>query len=123
MSFYGILALAALTLHLLWIGWVLLGWLVTRNRPWLRGFHLASLVYAILIETLGFPCPLTFAEQFFRRRAGLQSYEGSFLLHYLESLIYPDVPPALLTGVAVALCAALLALYALRFRRRHQAGW
>ncbi|MDA2913943.1 DUF2784 domain-containing protein [Acidobacteriia bacterium AH_259_A11_L15] len=123
MSFYGILALAALTLHLLWIGWVLLGWLVTRNRPWLRGFHLASLVYAILIETLGFPCPLTFAEQFFRRRAGLQSYEGSFLLHYLESLIYPDVSPALLTGVAVALCAALLALYALRFRRRHQAGW
>ncbi|MFQ5723235.1 MAG: DUF2784 domain-containing protein [Terriglobia bacterium] len=123
MNVYYILALAALTLHLLWIGWVLLGWLVTRHRPWLRGFHLASLVYAILIETVGFPCPLTYAEQFFRRRAGLTSYEGSFLLHYLESLIYPDVSPALLTTVAVALCAAILALYALRFRRRHTTGW
>ncbi|MFQ5737729.1 MAG: hypothetical protein ACE5JX_01855 [Acidobacteriota bacterium] len=50
MNVYRVLAVAALTLHLAWILWVILGWLVTHNRPWLRWFHILSLVYGILIE-------------------------------------------------------------------------
>ena len=93
MNVYQALAVAALTLHLVWILWVILGWLVTRNRPWLRWFHLLSLVYSILIEILLWPCPLTFAEQWFQVRAGVQSYQESFLLHYLEALVYRGADP------------------------------
>ena len=39
---------AVLFLHLLWCGWVLLGWTVTRCRPLLRTLHIASLIYAIV---------------------------------------------------------------------------
>src|SRR6516162_11296415 len=58
-----ILAEAVLSLHLLWCGWVLLGWTVTRCRPLLRTLHIASLIYAIVIELVPWlPCPLTMAE-------------------------------------------------------------
>ncbi len=123
MNVYQALAVAALTLHLVWILWVILGWLVTRNRPWLRWFHLLSLVYSVLIEILLWPCPLTFAEQWFQARAGVQPYQESFLLHYLEVLVYPAVSQTLLTWCAVSVCLFILGLYGVRFRRRRIAGW
>jgi hypothetical protein len=112
-----------LALHLAWILWVLLGWLVTRNRPWLRWFHIGSLGYAILIEIFLWPCPLTLAENFFLRRAGLQPYRESFLIHYLEAVIYPDLPQAVISWTAVALCLAIFGVHVLRFRQRHRTRW
>ena len=54
---------AVLFLHLLWCVWVLLGWTVTRRRPVLRTVHIASLLYAIVVESVPWiPCPLTVAE-------------------------------------------------------------
>lgn len=123
MNVYHALAVAALALHLAWIGWVILGWLVTRNRPWLRWSHLLSVAYSIFIEIFLWPCPLTFAEQWFHARAGVQSYQESFMIHYLEAVIYPNVSQMLLTWCAVAVCLAILGLYALRFSRRRIAGW
>jgi hypothetical protein len=64
-NLYQGLAGLALVLHLLWILWVILGCLLTLNRPLLRWFHILSLIYGILIETLPWPCPLTIAEQWF----------------------------------------------------------
>ncbi len=53
---------AVLFLHLFWSAWVLLGWLVTRCRPLLRTLHIASLIYAIVIELVPrLLCPLTVA--------------------------------------------------------------
>jgi hypothetical protein len=122
MSFNLALAVAALVLHLAWIFWVILGWLVTRNRPWLRWLHLGSLAYAIGIEIFLWPCPLTYAENYFKRRAGLDPYSEPFLIHYLEAVIYPDLNQTLITGVAVAVCLGILGLYAWRFHHRHTAG-
>ena len=123
MNIYAALAVATLALHLLWILWVLLGWVFTRYRPWLRWLHIGSLTYAIGIEVFLWPCPLTYAENFFLRRSGRQPYAESFLIHYLEAVIYPDIPQWLITLVGVTLCVAIFAIYALRFRRRHPTGW
>jgi len=120
---YRVLAVGALALHLVWILWVIFGWLVTRNRPWLRWFHIGSLVYGILLEVFVWLCPLTYAEQWLLRRAGLRSYRESFLGYYLEALVYPKVSQTLLTWCAVAVCLFILGLYGLRFRRRRVAGW
>ena len=123
MTVYHGLAVAALALHLVWILWVILGWLVTRNRPWLRWFHLLSVVYGILIEIFFWPCPLTYLEQWFRSRAGIESYQEDFLIHYLEALVYPDISPILLTWIAVPACLFILGVYVVRFQRRGVAGW
>ena len=123
MKVYTGLAATALALHLLWIVWVVLGWLVTRDRPWLFRFHILSLVYSIVIEIGPWPCPLTLAEQWFLSRAGIASYREPFLIHYLEALVYPNVTPGLLTACAVGVCLAIRSFYGWRFRRRGIAGW
>src|SRR5438128_8169757 len=48
-----------------------------------------------LVEILPWTCPLTWAENFLETRAGIAPYQGGFLLHYLDALVYPNIPPGL----------------------------
>ena len=109
------LATLVLIIHLAWIIWVVFGALCTRGRPLLASFHVLSLGWGIIVEVSPWPCPLTLAEQFFEHRAGINPYEGGFLLHELDRLVYPAIPDALLTGVGVAICALNFTVYL----RRH----
>ncbi len=123
MNFYRLVAIAALATHLAWLVWVVLGWLSTRGRSLLRALHIASVVYGALIEIFAWPCPLTLVEQWAEQRAGFRPYRQTFLEHYLEAIVYPDVPPWLLTWCGVGVCAAILGIYVWRFRHRERAGW
>jgi hypothetical protein len=120
------LAAIVLILHLLWILWVMTGVLFTRGRPWLTGFHLASLVWGIIVETGPWPCPLTMLEGYLETHAGMETYSGSFIVHYLDKLIYPNMPVPVIIWFAVAVCGANLLVYALRLTRalrtRHTAA-
>jgi len=108
-----------LVVHLVWCLWVLLGWTLTRGRPVLRTLHIASLVYAIFIESVPWPpCPLTVAENWLEARAGIVPARGPFLVHILDATIYPNVPAWLVVGGAVLICAAILTIYVRRYRRR-----
>jgi len=109
---YSALATAVLLLHALFILWVIFGALLVRSRPILRWLHIASLVWGILTELLPWPCPLTLLENYLEARAGVEPYQGGFLLHYLDRLVYPDISPTVLTVAGVFVCALNLALYA-----------
>jgi Protein of Unknown function (DUF2784) len=114
------LALAAvmLTLHLGWILWVIFGAVWTRGRRLLTALHVGSLVWGSVVEIGPWPCPLTLVEQFFETKAGISTYQGGFLVHYLDLVVYPDLPGWLLTAAGVTVCAGNLAIYALRLLRR-----
>jgi Protein of Unknown function (DUF2784) len=118
-NFCSALGTAVLFLHGLFIFWVIFGALLVRSRPILRGLHIASLVWGILTELLPWPCPLTLLENWLEARAGVEPYEGGFLLHYLDRLIYPDVSPTVLTVAGVFVCALNLALYARQIWSAH----
>jgi hypothetical protein len=90
-SLYSSFATLVLFLHALFIVWVVFGAWVTRSRPVLRWLHVCSLVWGILTELLPWPCPLTLPENWLEARAGVQPYQGGFLLHYLDKLVYPDI--------------------------------
>lgn len=115
-------AILVMTLHLTWILWVILGAFWTMGRRWWTAFHIASLVWGILVEIGPWPCPLTMAEDFFQRRAGLVPDHGSFLLHCISSLVYPNVSVTLLTIGGVAVCAANLGIYGWRAFRNVRRG-
>jgi hypothetical protein len=117
MKLFAVLASVVLLFHLGWIVWILLGWLATRTRPWLRWLHVGSVVWAIVVEAGPWPCPLTIFEQWLEGRAGSGGYQGSFIVHYLEAFVYPDVPQWLLTWFGPAVCVAILAIHAKRFWR------
>jgi hypothetical protein len=119
---YSVLAGVVLTLHLLFILWIAFGAIVTRRRVVLRWLHLGSLVWGILIDILPWTCPLTWAENWLETQAGIAPYQGGFLLHYLDALVYPDIPPGLLTAFGVAVCVVNLGIYAVRFHRRQRLG-
>ena len=113
-SLYSGLASFVLVLHALFILWVVFGAFLAWSRPVLRWLHIASLVWGILTGALYWPCPLTFAENALEQRAGIQPYQGGFLLHYLDKLIYPDISPSVLTIAALIVCALNLGFYTWR---------
>jgi hypothetical protein len=110
-------AILILLIHLIWIALVIFGALWTRGRPVWTALHILSLLWGIAVEAGPWPCPLTLAEQYCETRAGLAAYHGSFLLHTLDALVYPNLPDWLVTVAGVAVCVLNLAIYAWRFRR------
>ena len=117
MNLYSVLATVVLATHLAWVTWVIGGWLLARNRRMLRWLHLASLAYSVFIEIAPLPCPLTLLENYLESRAGITPYRGPFLVHYLDAVVYPNVPEVLLVSIAVAVCGANLYLHARRILR------
>jgi len=115
---YAGLAAAVLLVHLGWIGWILLGWVVTRGRPVLAVLHIASLVWGIAVELGPWPCPLTLLEQWLEARSGTGGYRGGFLVHYLDRLVYPDLPDAVIGWAGAGACILILAVYGRRAVRR-----
>jgi hypothetical protein len=114
---YAALATAVLFLHALFILWVVAGSLVTKGRPVLSWLHIGSLLWGVFAEVLPGSCPLTILENWLESRAGVQPYQGGFLLHYLDVLVYPNVSGTLLMVVGVGVCILNLAVYVRRFWR------
>lgn len=108
-------ATAILSAHLLWILAVIVGAAFTRGRRVWSTLHILSLIWGIVVEVGPWPCPLTLAEQYFEARAGIQAYQGSFLLHYVDKLVYPDLPWWVIGTVGATVCAANLGIYLRRF--------
>jgi hypothetical protein len=110
-AFYSALAVCVLFLHALFILWVVFGALLTRSRPILRWMHIISLVWGILTELLPWPCPLTVFENRLEGKAGVEPYQGGFILHYLDKLVYPDISATVLIVAGVIICTLNLAFY------------
>ena len=117
------IAILILLVHLAWIVLVIFGALWTRGRPAWSALHILALLWGIAVEAGPWPCPLTLAEQWCESRAGITPYTQPFLVHYLESTIYPDVPLAVLIPIAVVLCVFLLGIYVRRYLRRSGPNW
>lgn len=111
------LAGLVLAIHLAWILFVILGALWTRGRPVWTGIHIAALVWGILAEVGPWSCPLTTLEQVLESKAGMPSYAGDCLVHYLDSIVYPHIPVAVIIGFGVGVCALNLLVYAVRLAR------
>jgi hypothetical protein len=62
-------------------------------------------------------------ENWLEGRAGVEPYQGGFLLHYLDKLVYPNISVNVLTTAAVIVCVSNLAFYARQLwigRRAHR---
>jgi len=108
---HSLLADGVLLLHLIFILFVIFGGLALFWRRWLIWLHLPVVVWAVLIELIGWTCPLTPLENRLRVAAGEMGYEAGFIEHYVAPLIYPgeitrDV--AIVLGIAVLLWNLLL---------------
>jgi hypothetical protein len=63
------------------------------NHWWLRLAHLAAIVTVAAEAWLGIVCPLTTLELALRERAGQGgAYAGGFIEHWVQRLLYYDLP-------------------------------
>jgi hypothetical protein len=108
------IAVLILAIHLCWLALVIFGALWTRGRPAWSGLHILALVLGIIVEVGPWPCPLTLAEQHFETPIGTHAYQGGFLLHYLDAVVYPDLPAWIVATAGVAVCTLNLGIYARR---------
>lgn len=115
------LAELIVVLHLLFIVFALFGGLLVMKWPRLVWLHIPIVVWGALTEFLGLICPLTPLEIWLRKQAGTDPYEGGFISHYLEPLIYP---PGLTPGMQWLLGGGLvifnILIYAWVYSRGHQ---
>lgn len=97
-----ILADALLIFHTLLVAFVIFGlvaifighfrnWRWVRNL-WFRLSHLVVIGVVVLQSWLGVLCPLTEWEMALRRSAGQTGYDGSFIQHWLQSILYYSAP-------------------------------
>ena len=77
------------------------------NTWWLRLTHLAAIGVVVAESWLGIVCPLTTFEVWLRAQAGVSTYAGSFIGHWLQRLLYYDAP-AWVFGLAYSLFALLV---------------
>lgn len=86
---YRIAADLLVILHLAFILFVIIGGLsVLRDRRWAL-LHIPAVIWGLVIEIMGWICPLTPLENRLRRMGGEQAYSGDFIDHYLIPVIYP----------------------------------
>lgn len=104
---YRVLADAVLALHFAFIAFALLGGLLVARWPRLAWVHLPAAAWAAGIAFFGGICPLTPLENRLRAAGGETGFEGGFIEHQLEALIYPDW---LTREIQVALGAVVLAV-------------
>ncbi|MEM2983019.1 MAG: DUF2784 domain-containing protein [Candidatus Bathyarchaeia archaeon] len=89
-----------------------LKWPITRHLTF-RTFHLIGFLIVVGFELAGLLCPLTYLEIWLRNKQDPESaYFGSFIAHYIEKIIYWEVPMELilLPTCAIAILTLLIFL-------------
>jgi len=89
-NWYAIAADIIVILHFAFVVFVLLGGVLLlwwRKLVWI---HLPAVIWGIMIEFTGWICPLTPYENKFRQQAGLEMYDGDFVMRYIMPVLYPE---------------------------------
>ena len=87
---YQLLADIVLLIHAAFIVFACAGGLLVLRWRLVMWLHLPAVVWVILLELLGWICPLTPLENKYRSRAGQAGYETGFVEHYIAPLVYPE---------------------------------
>lgn len=89
---YKILADITVLIHFLWIVFLFLGGLWGRRNRFIKIFHLSGLAFALVIQLFDWFCPLTHLEVWLRTKHHPDlAYAGSFIIHYLERIVYLEI--------------------------------
>lgn len=118
---FQVLADAVLTLHVALVLFVVGGLVVVVvgnllqwqwvNRRWFRLAHLATIAVVAAEAWLGFVCPLTTLEMWLRSKAKTATYDGSFIEHWLQALLFWEAAPWVFTTAYTAFALAVAAVW------------
>ena len=113
-----------MVIHLAWIIFILWGFVLTIwgffnpkfFELWLfRTVHLLGILFVVTLEILGKYCPLTLWENALRSHYNPETdYPGSFIIKYIEQMIYPDVSPLVVIIPTILVATFTLVAFVLK---------
>ncbi len=116
---YQLLADTLLTLHVALVLFVVGGLVVIVAGNFLkwrwvnllafRLIHLATITVVAAEAWLGFVCPLTTLEMWLRSKTTAATYQGSFIEHWLQALLFWDLPAWVFTTAYSTFALAVVA--------------
>lgn len=122
------LADAVLLTHAAFVGFVVVGFILTlaglwRGWAWVRnarfrGLHLAAILYVVVQSWLGVECPLTTLESSLRIRGGEAAYRESFIQDWVYRVLYYEAGAWVFVAVYTLFGAAVLITWWLAGPRR-----
>jgi hypothetical protein len=108
-----LLADIVVVVHLLWILFLVFGFIFALRQSKIAYVHLGGLIFALALNVMGWYCPLTHLENALIALHDVRStYSTSFIVRYAEKLIYPDIPESYLRGGEILLTIVYLLVYA-----------
>ncbi|HVX16282.1 MAG TPA: DUF2784 domain-containing protein [Pirellulales bacterium] len=128
---YSLLADFVVAIHLLYVGFILVGqvailvggwrrWSWVRNR-WFRWTHLVAIGIVAFEALAGIVCPLTVWEDELRRLAGEDPSEGTFIGRAVHAVLFFELPSWVFTTVYVLFAVIVVAtLWIVPIRRRNE---
>jgi hypothetical protein len=120
---YRFLVTAILAVHFAFLAYVVAGGFLAIRWPRLLWPHLAAAAWGLLVILVPVTCPLTWAENWARQRAGEPALTKGFIDRYIEGVIYPARYTRLIDIlVALVVLISWLLVYFRRRRVSHLAG-
>jgi hypothetical protein len=116
---YRLLADLVILLHFAWILFLVFGLLLAIKRPRIAVFHLAGLLFSLLLNLRGWYCPLTYLENYLHTLYGPGSAKGPFVMRYAYKLIYPDIPEAVIRGGEIVFAGLYVLAYGYLAKKYH----
>ena len=87
---YVFLADVTVIVHAAFVVFAVLGGFAVVYRMKWAWIHLPVVLWAAMVEFMGWTCPLTPLENFFRGKGCTAPYGTDFIDHYVMSALYPD---------------------------------
>lgn len=111
-------------IHFVWILFILVGFFLTvlgffykaYFEKWIfRTLHLIGIFYVAILAVAGKYCPLTVWENSLRAQYDPSlTYPGSFMIHYIERFIYPEVHPLSIIVPTAFIAIFTIAIYIIK---------
>lgn len=116
---YKLLSDFVILLHLLWILFILFGFLVALKYLRVSFIHIAGLVFTLVLNLEGWYCPLTYLENYLHGLYDPQlPYADSFITNNLQKLIYLELDEVYLRMGAIVWVGLNMVCYAILLRRK-----
>jgi hypothetical protein len=110
--FYKITADGVVLLHFFWILFLIFGMFFGKRYKPVKILHIAGLGFAVTMQIFGWYCPLTHLELWLRKRHDPSlTYSGSFIIHYVEKLVYIELSPVVIFVLTLILVGISAYLY------------
>lgn len=117
--FFKISADFVVLIHFLWILFLIFGAFIGRKYIAIKIIHIAGLGFSIIMQIFGWYCPLTYLEIWLRQKHDPSiTYTGSFIIHYVEKIVYIELSPLFIFILTVVLVSVSGYIYLIKTRKK-----